>query len=173
MSLPKPTITLTNQTRIPLGLPRLKRLLVQVFDIQKITRGCWSITFVNDQTMAQLHQRTMNLPTTTDVLTFDLRDSSPSLETGNRKLETQLDLDTVICVPEAKRQARLRRHSLADELLLYAIHSLLHVRGYDDQTPAQARRMHRREDLILVRLGIGPIYARAEKNPAQQRGAST
>jgi hypothetical protein len=53
------------------------------------------------------------------------------------------------------------RHSLRNELLLYAIHSLLHVQGYDDVKAQDAAEMHRREDEILLRLGVGAVYEKA------------
>jgi probable rRNA maturation factor len=67
-------------------------------------------------------------------------------------------LDTVICLDEARRRAGELGHTVHKELLLYCVHSLLHVQGYDDVTAAGARRMHAREDEILVALGIGPVY---------------
>jgi probable rRNA maturation factor len=91
----------------------------------------------------------MNLGDTTDVLTFDLSDGSGAGD---------LELDTVLCADEAARRAKELAHPLKVELLLYAVHSLLHVRGYDDIRPADAARMHRREDEILLRLGVGAVY---------------
>ncbi len=43
-------------------------------------------------------------------------------------------------------------------MLLYAVHGLLHLCGYDDRTPAGFRRMHRKEDDLLARLGVGPVF---------------
>ncbi|MGN6726072.1 MAG: rRNA maturation RNAse YbeY, partial [Tepidisphaeraceae bacterium] len=50
-------------------------------------------------------------------------------------------------------------HGVAQELLLYALHGVLHLSGYDDRTESDHRRMHRREDQILHRIGIGPLFA--------------
>jgi len=147
-SLPT-TITITNQTRRKINLRQLKTHLTAALKLQSIPAGSWSITLVNDRTMADLHARTMNLPTTTDVLTFDLRDESE---------KSPLDLDTVICADEAHRQATARNHPLDHEILLYAIHSLLHVCNYNDDTSAHSARMHRREDVLLTQLGVGPVY---------------
>ena len=118
------------------------------------TGGNWSITLVDDRAMGELHARTMGDARTTDVLTFDLRGDDDA---------TGLDLDTVICVAEARRQAAARGHAVHDEVLLYAVHSLLHVSGYDDLTPRQARAMHAREDELLTRLGVGAVYARERR----------
>ena len=136
--------------------PFLTRHLRALLKLLKISSGSWSITFVRDAEMKQLHARTMNDPTTTDVLTFDLRD--PPIKNPKSKLKNTLDLDTVICLDEARRRAKDLHHPLKHELLLYALHSLLHVQGYDDLTEKDAQKMHRREDELLVALGIGPVY---------------
>jgi hypothetical protein len=48
--------------------------------------------------------------------------------------------------------------------LLYAIHGVLHLAGYDDRTRRGFVRMHQREDRILKRIGVGPVF-----NPAPRR----
>jgi probable rRNA maturation factor len=140
----------------------LRRRLRQTAARLGVARGSWVVTLVGDGAMADLHARTMNLPTTTDVLTFDLSDGSV---TNHKRAGFVLDLDTILCVDEARRQAAARGHTLAAEVLLYAIHSLLHVCGYDDQTADEARRMHRREDALLNELGVGPVYHSEHPSP--------
>src|SRR5262249_20692945 len=148
------TITVINQTRRKVDVRRLKRLLVKTVKLLGVEQAEWSITLVNDSAMGELHQQTMNDPTTTEVLTFDLRDVE-----AIRKTRAEVELDTVLCVDEAGRRAKELRHTLDDELLLYGIHSVLHVQGYDDVKAREAKRMHQREDEILVALGVGPVYA--------------
>jgi probable rRNA maturation factor len=128
----------------------LKRYLQQALEILGIDQGAWSVNLVNDDAMVELHGRTMGIPATTDVLTFDMKTGDAS--------GFALDLDTVICADEAARRADELGHPLLHEILLYAIHSVLHVRGFDDKTDAQARKMHRKEDQILIALGVGPVY---------------
>ncbi len=115
----------------------------------------WTITIVGDRDMKALHRRTMGLETTTDVLTFDMRDDARRDREG-----TAVELDTVLCADEARRRAAEGGHRVREELLLYAVHSLLHVQGYDDVTPAKARRMHLREDALLEAIGVGAVFER-------------
>ena len=58
----------------------------------------------------------------------------------------------------ARIQARLNRTSINKELALYTVHGLLHLLGYNDAKPADARRMHHREDELLQKLGIGAVF---------------
>ena len=67
--------------------------------------------------------------------------------------------DVVVCVDEARRQAVNRGHEVRAEVLLYAVHGLLHLLGYDDHEPDSAAAMHDREDTLLAALGVGRVYA--------------
>ncbi len=109
-----------------------------------------SLALVNDARMAQLHQQFMNIPGPTDVLTFELEhDRRGNVTSG----------EVIVCVPEARRQAAERGIELRMELLLYALHGMLHLCGFDDRTDRGFRTMHRREDDILTALGFGPVFA--------------
>jgi probable rRNA maturation factor len=108
--------------------------------------------------MAQLHERFMGIPGPTDVLTFPLDEDAGGRVTAG---------EVVVCVPEAVRRANFEGHPPERELLLYALHGLLHLCGYDDRTAGGFRRMHRTEDMILTQLGIGPVFETAR--PPQQR----
>ena len=59
----------------------------------------------------------------------------------------------------AFQQAKARNLDPRAELLLYLVHGLLHLIGYDDRTPNDAERMHRREDALLEQFGFGGVYA--------------
>lgn len=142
------------QSSRPWLLAKIKALLV----LLKIEKEAWSILLANDWEMARLHAETLGIHTTTDVLTFDMRD-----DPGSRRRPDQegdpIELETVTCLDEARRRARELGHPVRHELLLYCLHSLLHVQGYDDRTAAAARRMHAREDALLEAIGVGRVYS--------------
>lgn len=114
------------------------------------------IRIVNDPEMARLHERHTGIGGTTDVLTFDLRETD----------QGPLDTDLVVCVDEARRQAALRGLDVEHELLLYVVHGILHCAHHDDHDPAAAALMHQTEDRVLAALGIGAVYDR----PARREG---
>jgi probable rRNA maturation factor len=145
-------------------LPRLRRRLREAHAMQRCPVRQLSMALVGDRRMAELHQQFMNVSGPTDVLTFPLEhDSRGRVIAG----------EIAICVPEARRRAREHGQSVANEVLLYAVHGLLHLCGFDDRTARDFRRMHRREDVILSRLGIGPVFAAgAEASGAEKRPAS-
>lgn len=109
-----------------------------------------SVVLAGDNLMSDLHKQFMNIEGPTDVLTFPL-----DADSKGRPISGEV----FVCVPEARRQSRRLGTNVNDEVLLYALHGLLHLSGWDDRTAAQYRRMHRKEDTILKQLGIGPVFS--------------
>jgi len=123
-----------------------------------------SVVLVGDRRVAELHEQFMGIAGPTDVLTFPIdTDAAGNVIAG----------EVYVCVPEARRQAKSRGIEAKREVLLYALHGMLHLLGYDDRTSRGYRSMHRTEDLILTELGLGPVFApanaRANKKGAKRR----
>jgi probable rRNA maturation factor len=116
------------------------------------------VRLVDDETMAAAHLKYSNIPGTTDVLTFDLAE-------GDSASGAPLDVDILVCVDEAKRQAALRGHTPEREILLYILHGILHCLSYNDHDDAQYERMHAEEDRILTAIGVGPLFLDASGVP--------
>jgi len=114
----------------------------------KVAGGEVRARLVGDTEMSRLHLEFLDDPATTDVLTFD-HTNDPN---------AALDVDLALCVDEARRQASAHNIELKHELLLYLVHGVLHCVGYDDRTPAESDRMHRREDDVLRAIGAGAVY---------------
>lgn len=131
-------------------LPLLHRYIPQAWHETHSLLASLSIALVGDQTMSDLHQQFMNIPGPTDVLTFELDYDSQGHCTAG---------EVVVCVPEAKRRCADHAVTLDHELLLYVLHGMLHLAGLDDRTDAAFKKMHRTEDQILTRIGIGPVFA--------------
>ncbi|MEO6436101.1 MAG: rRNA maturation RNase YbeY [Tepidisphaeraceae bacterium] len=109
-----------------------------------------SLVLVGDRRMSDLHAEFMGIAGPTDVLTFPMETDAAARVTSG---------EIIVCVSEARRQARIRKASPQLELLLYALHGMLHLLGYDDRTDRAFRTMHRTEDAILTELGFGPVFA--------------
>ena len=109
-----------------------------------------SISLVGDATMSRLHATHLKFAGPTDVLTFEIdHDSRRRVISG----------EVIICLPQARRQAKSTATSdLKREVLLLALHGLLHLSGFDDKTPGGFAQMHNAEDRILSTLGVGPVF---------------
>jgi probable rRNA maturation factor len=106
--------------------------------------GVWdhelSLTLVDDRTIRALNARYRGVRRRTDVLAFPL--AGPAAVVG----------EAIISVETARRQALAQGHSLREELDLLCCHACLHLAGYDDREPLEARLMHMREMDLLGRL---------------------
>lgn len=117
------------------------------------------IDIVDDAKMTATHARCMGINETTDVLTFDLRDPLPDTPQA-----APLDTDIMLCLDEAARQASARSggnpstDETRRELLLYAVHGILHCLGHDDHDETDYQRMHAAEDEVLKAIGVGPVF---------------
>lgn len=128
----------------------LDQQLAVIGRLAHVRAGALSVVLVDDERMRRLHGQYKGRPATTDVLAFDLRDSA----------DDPIEGDLVICLSEAQRQSALRGHEARVEILLYAVHGMLHLLGFDDKSEQAAQAMHHREDELLEAVGIGPVYGR-------------
>lgn len=121
-----------------------------------VTHAQLNLVIVADEEMAELHEQYTGVAGTTDVLTFDMAEDhhvdSPAAA------PTLVEADIILCLDEARRQAKERGHETRVELLLYAIHGLLHLLGEDDHDEDDYQRMHAREDELLQQMGFGRIF---------------
>lgn len=105
------------------------------------------VTVVDDPAIRRLNARYLSRRRTTDVLAFDLEADFHA--TGPSRLMGEV----IVCADTAKRQARRVSVPVALELDLLVVHGLLHLAGWDDHEPREARFMHEREREILAETG--------------------
>jgi probable rRNA maturation factor len=108
-----------------------------------------SLAFVDDEAMRELNRRHRQRDRTTDVLSF-----GQELPSGVRGAAAAAYLhpdadgilrlgDVVMSAEQAKKQARRRGWALQREVAFLAAHGVLHLVGYEDETPAGYREMVR------------------------------
>lgn len=135
--------------RVTFDQARLDRLAKAILGDVGEASAELGIMFVGDQRMRGLNRRYRGKDCTTDVLAFAMREA-PNSSAG-------LLGDVVIAVPTAVRQAKQGQRSLEEELIVLLIHGILHLCGYDhERSEKEARRMHRRERMILRTLALLP-----------------
>lgn len=133
----------------PPDAARLAGMLSRVVGELGAERCELRVVVVGDQRMTELHERFAGVRRTTDVLTFDM---------GAGAGDGGVDGEIYVCWCEARRAAAGFAHSAEDELLLYAVHGLLHLMGHDDGDETSHRIMHEREDELLSAIGLGATY---------------
>jgi probable rRNA maturation factor len=107
--------------------------------------GELSIVVTDDDTVRELNRRYRNTDAPTDVLSF-------ALAGGGFPEANPAPLgEIVISYETAARQAAEAGRAVEDELAHLLVHGVLHLLGYDHQSPADARRMRAREEALLDR----------------------
>jgi probable rRNA maturation factor len=103
-----------------------------------------SILLTGDDQIKILNRvyRRKNRPT--DVLAFAQREGALADRAG------RLLGDVVVSVPTARRQARARGAGLILELTLLLAHGLLHLIGWDHETPSKDRLMRREANRLCA-----------------------
>lgn len=157
---PHRSIDVFRQTRCPeITDTRIRRLVADVLKTHAITDAEISVALMDGPAVRRLNARYHHRRSQTDVLAFDLRDH----DEAKRTLLGQI----VVNVDMARRRAAGLRIDAASEIMLYVVHGCLHLLGYDDHAPEQARAMHQREDDLLAARGYGRPFA---KTPPPRKG---
>lgn len=121
-----------------------------------------SVSFVGEDEIRELNKEYRNNDNVTDVLSF------PAVENPDRGVinveEHAADLnpetwllnlgDIIICLPRAKAQAKEYGHSLKREVAFLALHSMLHLLGYDHMNAEDEQQMTSLQKQILDKLNI-------------------
>lgn len=108
-----------------------------------------TVTLVDEGTMASLHQRWMDLPGPTDVMSFPMDELRPGREGEEPEVGGVLG-DVVLCPAVARRQAEEAGHAVGDEVLLLTTHGILHLLGFDHAEPQEQREMFDLQRTLLL-----------------------
>lgn len=133
------------QRTLRLGQRWLSGIVRRALTREGITAAEIGILLVNDRGIAALHERWLDVPGPTDVITFDLAD-------GNDPGRLQGDI--VVSTETAARTARSLGWNPRHEAAYYVVHGLLHLAGYDDHDAADRRAMRARERVLLTACGL-------------------
>ncbi len=138
------------QRRIRVSPPRLQAIGRRALSALGRADRSLHVTLVGDRDIRRLNARYLRARRPTDVLAFDLAGPDPSRLLG----------EVIISTETAARQARRLGVPVTLELELLLVHGLLHLAGYDDHDPAEARLMHERARDILQEARRRPVPAR-------------
>jgi len=139
-------ITFELLTRRPAALPArdLERVASAVSRALKLNGPVSvSLSFVSEAAMRRLNKEHMHKDRPTDVLAFPL----DAIFVPPKEAKPLGDL--VICPVYAEREARRRSIPPREELARLLIHGILHLVGYDHDTPLKESRMFGLQERLL------------------------
>jgi probable rRNA maturation factor len=116
----------------------MRRAIEATLDYEQFCNGCEvSLTFTDNMGIRELNNKFRHIDRETDVLSFPLFDyegeaDEPALDEIRNNLG-----DIVISLEKAWGQAEEYGHSYEREVAFLAIHSTLHLLGYDHERSAE------------------------------------
>jgi probable rRNA maturation factor len=113
-----------------------------------------SISLVDDAQIRQLNHQFRGKDSATDVLSFSQLEGDGSAG-DNLPAGVPVPLgDIVVSVPRMQEQAVEYGHSVAREFGYLLVHGLLHLLGFDHETPEDAAAMRAAEEDVLAAAGL-------------------
>jgi probable rRNA maturation factor len=141
-----PNIRIENENK-PRGLNKvfIKRIAAKVLRAARAPRNTeLEIVFLTDKKIREFNKKFLKENRATDVLSFDL---SSGVSGKSRFIgEILISSDT------AFKNSKIFGTRFEEELVLYIIHGILHLFGYDDTRPKDAKRMSKKQEGILKTL---------------------
>ncbi len=130
-----PRVLISNRQGRPLDEEGLRSLARDTMRGEGIERAELSVSFVEQDEIAGLHERFMDEPGPTDVLSFPLDDVDEN--------DVRLLGDVVVAPAEAALNNPTEPEA---ELRLLLVHGILHLLGYDHEDDGARTRMWERQE---------------------------
>ena len=134
----------------------IKKAVQKALEAERIGTPCLvSVMLTDDEGIRRVNREFRNIDKATDVLSFPLNELSPgdfSPEDCERDLSTGAVLlgDMMISLPRCEAQGEEFGHGFEREIQYLAVHSTLHLLGYDHEDEgAMKARMRAREKAIM------------------------
>ena len=133
------------QEELSVDLEKVRTLCERILDDVGIKRGKMNVVFVDSHTIRQYNRDFLQHDYPTDTISFPIEE---------RRSEGYLEGEVLVCTEVAKSRADEFGWTAEEELLLYVVHGMLHLTGFDDTTPEQKTVMQEKEREYLATLGI-------------------
>ncbi|MFA5142939.1 MAG: rRNA maturation RNase YbeY [Candidatus Omnitrophota bacterium] len=120
----------------------LKSVIKKILQCVNKSRNMTSldVVFMDDRAIKVLNKRYKGRNRPTDVLSFEFQDEPAKKAFAG---------EVIISVDRARENSKVFGTDFKAELVLYVIHGILHLFGYDDMSEAKRRVMRRKESEIL------------------------
>ena len=150
-----------NQDCLPLDADYLIEVVRKTLEAEHVATASLSIAIVDNPTIHELNREYLQHDYETDVLSFLLEDTDRSLEEPERPRGTgkNIDGEVIVSAEYAKELCTDYEWEPLHELLLYIVHGVLHLCGYDDLSEDELPLMRERERAVFELLKL-PVPSR-------------
>ncbi len=143
------TVEINNESGVEVDEQRLVALAIFALDSLRIhPQAELSILLVDTDTMAAYHEKYMDEPGPTDVLSFPMDELRPPKDGEEPPLGMLGDI--VLCPEVTAAQASDSNRTPEEEADYLLIHGLLHLLGYDHAEPEEKKVMFGINDRIIA-----------------------
>ncbi len=143
------TVEINNESGVEVDEQRLVALALFALDSLRIhPQAELSILLVDTDTMAAYHEKYMDEPGPTDVLSFPMDELRPPKDGEEPPLGMLGDI--VLCPEVTAAQASDSNRTPEEEADYLLIHGLLHLLGYDHAEPEEKKVMFGLNDTIIA-----------------------
>ena len=146
---------------VPEGLEeQLNTVITAALAAEQVEVPCEvNVLVTDDEAIHQINLDMRNVDRPTDVLSFPMFELSPGEKPEIQDADPDTELvplgDMVLSLERATAQAEEFGHSVEREICYLAVHSVLHLLGYDHMDEGEMKaQMRGREEAILGILGI-------------------
>jgi probable rRNA maturation factor len=152
------SVEINNESGLAADEDALRELAQYVIDqMETHPLADLSMLLVDEAHMTNLHEKWMEEPGPTDVLSFPMDELRPHSMAGPNRArgrdsdepEPVLLGDVVLCPQVAAVQAKQHGHSTQAELELLTVHGVLHLLGYDHAEPEEEAEMFGLQNELL------------------------
>ena len=141
-------IDITNESGEAVDEKELRHLARFALDLLHIHKDAeLSITLVDEDTMTAYHEKFLDEPGPTDVMSFPMDELHPGIP-GKERPNGVLG-DIVLCPSVTAKQAESMGRTPAQEQNYLLIHGLLHLLGFDHAEPEDKAIMFGMNDKII------------------------
>jgi probable rRNA maturation factor len=127
---------------------RIRQWIISCIQQEKKTPGEINYIFCNDKYLLAINKSFLNHNTLTDIITFPV-DAMEDI-TAIKSITKKINGEIYISIERVKENAKAYGTTFHIELCRVLIHGVLHLCGYGDKTPAQAKKMRAKEDYYLA-----------------------
>jgi len=117
-----------------------------------------SVLLTDEDGIQEINLSQRGLDSPTDVLSFPMFPLAPGTPPGGELADPETGRiplgDMVISLPRAQEQGEEYGHGTRREIAYLAVHSVLHLLGYDHMEEGDKQSMRRAEEDVLSRMGI-------------------
>jgi probable rRNA maturation factor len=151
---------------VALTANEIRAAVCRILSLERVAGAELSLAVVDDAAILQVNRDHLGHNYATDVISFlyDSQRAASASSKAPRGAGLVIEGEIVVSAETARREAPRHGWAARSELLLYIVHGLLHLCGYDDMTPSEKRIMRRRERAVLKGLGLLENATRTRTN---------